>query len=144
VLLDTSSNYNEESNHQSNCVKGYIGKPSSIIISLRVGESQDERATIEYALTKKGDTVYAERVQSLGKFNQKLDAHWTTVLLKLDEVVLSCVRDKRFETVKLTKVCSNGTILESDTHWNNSGVLRWTFNNIDNNHHSFFYNNLDF
>ena len=144
VLLDTSSNYNEESNHQSNCVKGYIGKPSSIIISLRGGESQDERATIEYALTKKGDMVYAERVQSLGKFNQKLDAHWTTVLLKLDEVVLSCVRDKRFETVKLTKVCSNGTILESDTHWNDSGVLRWTFNNIDNNHHSFFYNNLDF
>jgi len=50
VLLDTSSNYNEESNYQSNCVKGYIGKPSCLIISVRKGEFQTERATIEYRM----------------------------------------------------------------------------------------------
>jgi len=138
VLLDTSSNYNEESNYQSNCVKGYIGKPSCLIISVRKGEFQTERATIEYRITKKDDVIYADRVQSLGKFNQKLEEHWTNVLLKLDQVVLSCVRDKRYETVKLIKECNNGTTLNSDTHWNDSGLLRWTFNNIENNYSNFY------
>jgi hypothetical protein len=138
VLLDTSDGYNEESNHQSNCVKGYIGKPSCLIISVRTGESLTERATIEYRLTKKDDVIYADRVQSLGKFNQKLEEDWTTVLLKLDQVVLSCVRDKRFETVKLIKKCNNGTTLNSDTYWNDSGLLRWTFTNIENNYSNFY------
>jgi hypothetical protein len=74
----------------------------------------------------------------LGKFNQKLDAQWTTVLLKLDQVVLSCVRDERFETVKLTKECNNGAVLNSDTYWNNDGKLRWVVQNIDNSYNSFF------
>jgi hypothetical protein len=138
ILLDSSSTYNEESNYQSNCVKGYIGKPSCLIISVRCNQFSEERATIEYSLTKKDDKIFADRVQSLGKFNQKLEAQWTTVLLKLDQVVLSCVRDERFETVKLTKECNNGTVLNSDTYWNNDGKLRWVVQNIDNNYNSFF------
>ena len=138
ILLDSSSTYNDESNYQSNCVKGYIGKPSCLIISVRFGKFLEDRATIEYILTKKDDKIYADRVQSLGKFNQKLESQWTSVLLKLDQVVLSCVRDKRFETVKLTKECSNGVVLKSDTYWNNDGKLRWVVQNIENNHNSFF------
>jgi hypothetical protein len=138
ILLDSSSTYNDESNYQSNCVKGYIGKPSCLIISVRCGKFLEDRATIEYILTKKDDKIYADRVQSLGKFNQKLESQWTPVLLKLDQVVLSCVRDKRFETVKLTKECSNGVVLKSDTYWNNDGKLRWVVQNIENNHNSFF------
>lgn len=141
VLLDTSSNYNEESSFQSNCVKGYIGKPSCLIVSVRNIETE-ERATIEYRLTLNGNLVSADRVQSLGKFNQKLEDHWTPVLLKLDEKVLSCVRDKKYETVKLTKECKNGTILNSDTYWNDSGLLRWTFNNIESN--TSLFNHFDF
>ena len=137
ILLDSSLTYNEESNYQSNCVKGYIGKPSCLIISVRCGQFLEERATIEYSLTKKDDKIFANRVQSLGKFNQKLEAQWTTVLLKLDQVVLSCVRDERFETVKLTKECSNGAVLNSDTYWNNDGKLRWVVQNIDNSYNSF-------
>jgi hypothetical protein len=138
ILLDSSSTYNEESNYQSNCVKGYIGKPSCLIISVRCGQFSEERATIEYSLTKKDDKIFADRVQSLGKFNQKLDVQWTTVLLKLDQVVLSCVRDKRFETVKLTKECNNGAVLKSDTYWNDEGKLRWVVQNIDNSYNSFY------
>lgn len=138
ILLDSSLTYNEESNYQSNCVKGYIGKPSCLIISVRCNQFSEERATIEYSLTKKDDKIFADRVQSLGKFNQKLDAQWTTVLLKLDQVVLSCVRDERFETVKLTKECNNGAVLNSDTYWNNDGKLRWVVQNIDNSYNSFF------
>ena len=142
ILLDSSEKYNRESNHQSNCVKGYIGKTGSIIISVRTGELLDERATVEYVLTKEGKDVRANRVQSLGKFNQKLEEYWSTVLLKLDQQVLSCVRDERFETVKISKVCSNGTILNSDSYWDDEGKLRWTYKNIDNSHS--YINNLQF
>lgn len=140
VLLDTSSNYNDESSYQSNCVKGYIGKPSCLIISVRYGKFLEERATIEYKLTMNNGVVYADRVQSLGKFNQKLEDSWTTVLLKLDKQVLSCVRDKRFETVKITKECKNGAILKSDTYWDKEGSLRWTFKNIDSQESIFHFN----
>jgi hypothetical protein len=133
VLLNSTSNYNEESNFQSNCVKGYIGKASSIIISLRTGEFLTERATLEYVLTKKSGKINVDRVQSLGKFNKKLDEQWNTVLLKLDQVVLSCVRDKRFEPVKLTKECKNGVILNSDSYWNEEGYLKWNVINIERN-----------
>lgn len=140
ILLDTSSKYNEESNYQSNCVKGYIGKPNCLIISLRCGQFLEERATLEYKLTIKDGVVNANRVQSLGKYNQKLEEQWTDVLLKLDQVVLSCVRDKRFETVKLTKECKNGTVLNSDSHWDENGDLKWTFKNIESSQsqHNFF------
>jgi hypothetical protein len=48
VLLDDSHNYNKESSQQSNCVKTYIGKCSSVIVSLRKGDiDSDKRATIE-------------------------------------------------------------------------------------------------
>jgi hypothetical protein len=76
VLLNSTSNYNEESNFQSNCVKGYIGKASSIIISLRTGEFLTERATLEYILTKKSGKINVDRVQSLGKFNKKLESSY--------------------------------------------------------------------
>jgi hypothetical protein len=145
VLLDTSSKYNEESSYQSNCVKGYIGKAGCLIISVICGKFLvEERATIEYRLTMKDGLVHADRVQSLGKFNQKLEAHWDTVLLKLDKQVLSCVRDERFESVKLTKKCNNGVILNSDTYWNNDGNLRWVVQNIDNSYNSFLYQNMEF
>jgi hypothetical protein len=138
ILLDSSKNYNDESNSQSNCVKGYIGKANSLIVSVRKG---DERATIEYKLTlKDGEArahIHADRVQSLGKFNQKLDEEWTPVLLKLDQQVLSCVRDGRFDTVKLIKECNNGVTLKSDSYWDDIGNLKWTYKNIDNDYSTF-------
>jgi hypothetical protein len=142
TLLNTSSNYNEESSYQSNCVKGYIGKAGCLIISVICGKFLvEERATIEYRLSMKDGLVHADRVQSLGKFNQRLEAHWDTVLLKLDKLVLSCVRDERFETVKLTKECKNGTILNSDTYWDEEGNLRWTFKNIDSTQSNYIFFN---
>lgn len=130
VLLTNSTEYNEESSTQSNCVKTYIGRPSSFIISLRKGLYGD-RATIEYTLNKVNDKVEVKRVQSLGRFNYKLDEEWNDVLFKLDEVVLSSVKDKRFETVKITKECKNGVILNSDSEFDHGGKLRWTYKNID-------------
>ena len=129
VILTSSEEYNKESFIQQNCVKGYIGKVSSMIISLRKGDiDSPSRATVEYRVIKLGnlDKIKPERVQTLGKYNQCLDTTWNDVLFKLDEVVLSCYQDKNFESVKISKVCANGTVLKSDSHFDENGNLIWT------------------
>lgn len=126
VLLNNSEIYNQESHIQSNCVKTYIGKSSSIIISLRKDDvNSDERATIEYKLSKKLDYVCIERVQSLGRFNGKLSDEWNGALFSLDEMMLSYINDKNFDTVKIIKECKNGTKFSSNSSWNEHGKLRW-------------------
>jgi dsDNA-binding SOS-regulon protein len=126
VLLDDSTSYNEESSTQSNCVKTYIGKSSNIILSLRKGSRySEERATIEYQLYREDDKVKCRRVQSLGKYNGKLSDEWTHWLLKLDLKMLYYVNDDRFEPVKITKKCYNGTFFESDSYWEEDGFLKW-------------------
>ena len=137
VLLDNTLSYNEESSNQSNCVKTYIGKSYSIIISFRKnGVNSDERATIEYNLIKeisKDIPINIKRGQTLGKYNSSLSREWDEVLLKLDKQILSCIRDKRFETVKLKKECKNGVILNSDSYWDDNGMVRWSYNEINGN-----------
>jgi hypothetical protein len=129
VILTNSDDYNMESFTQQNCVKGYIGKVSSMIISLRKDDiDSKDRATIEYRITylKALDDINVSRVQTLGKYNQRLDETWNDVLFKLDEVVVSCYKDKNFEPVKISKKCFNGVLLESDSHFDDDGNLRWT------------------
>jgi len=142
VLLNDTSSYNEESSVQSNCVKTYIGKCGTIIISLRKGSiNSNERATIEYRLIKDDGKVKIERYQTLGKYNSRLDEQWNGVLFKLDEQLLSCIKDKRFETVKIIKECKNGVTLTSDSHWVENN-LKWKYKNIENNNSFIF--ELDF
>jgi hypothetical protein len=143
VLLDDSNSYNNESLVQSNCVKGYVGKCSSIIVSLRRGEGDDmERATLEYQLTfkKELEIVRIERVQSLGRFNSVLESSWTDALLKLDEIMLYYVRHEKFDTVKIKKKCKNGVELESSSVWNDVGHLRWNKKTIEK-YDTYYYNN---
>jgi hypothetical protein len=134
VLLTDSKEYNEESLLQSNCVKTYIGKSSAIIISLRKNEkSSDERGTIEYNLSKKTDgQIFVSRVQYLGKFNQRLDETWSDSLNRLDDIIKKIFHNSNIEMVKLTKLCANGKEFFSDSEWSSDGILRWTYNNIDN------------
>ena len=132
VLLDDSHNYNNESAQQSNCVKTYIGKCSSLIVSIRKGDiDSEERATIEYYLTKPSGKINIERVQSLGRFNGKLDEEWNHVLFKLDEVMLYYIQDEKFDTVQIKKKCTNGVELDSTSDWNANGRLFWTQNKIN-------------
>jgi hypothetical protein len=129
VILKSSEEYNKESFIQQNCVKGYIGKVGSMIVSLRKEDIESStRATVEYRVIKLTHlgTIKPERVQTLGKYNQCLDPTWNDVLFKLDEVVLSCYQDENFEPVKISKVCANGTVLESDSHFDENGNLVWT------------------
>lgn len=134
VVLDSSKNYNEESAIQSNCVKTYIGKAGSIIVSLRKGGvDSDERATIEYNMTKglMNESVRINRVQSLGRFNKGLPENWNEVLLKLDERMLYYINEKEFDTVKIKKILKSGLELESSSNWNTTGRLVWDTKEIN-------------
>ena len=132
VLLKDSGEYNGESNTQNNCVKGYIGRASSIIVSLRKDSpDSNERATIEFILTKQDDNRVIKRGQTLGKFNQGLPEEWNDALFILDEQVLSCYDDESLPTVRLTKELQNGQKLESDSEFGDYGGLTWTFKGIE-------------
>ena len=135
VLLTNSLEYNMESSIQSNCVRGYIGQPSSIIISLRKNsELSENRLTVEYRVSKSPNLAlyYIKRVQTKAKFNYEPDESWIEPLKVLDSSVELLVRNKKFETYKLTKKCANGVELESDTHFDENGSLVWSYKAIDN------------
>lgn len=123
VLLTTSKEYNEESSTQSNCVKSYVSRPASIIVSLR--DDKNERATIEYQVRKVNDGVVIQRVQSLGKRNTALEWKWDSILLSLDKIMLSYIKDKNFDFVKVIKENKMGMRFESNSVWNDYNSLVW-------------------
>jgi len=129
-LLDNSSNYNEESIIQSNCVKTYVARPGSIIVSLcKQNIESNERATIEYQV-KQSPTLKIIRVQSLGRFNERLSKEWNEVLFKLDKIMLSYIEDERFNIVQIKKKCANGIVIETTSKWDEIGNLTWENNDI--------------
>jgi hypothetical protein len=137
-VLITSKRYNNESFFQNNCVKTYIKRVSSLLISLRRGEGDlEERASIEYDIVplvwSNGDFNFKlNRVQTLGKFNHRLDSSWDDVLVKLDERISVMEYEKLFDTLQIEgefggrKVFSDYEIKEYDrpqVDWN-IGVVK--------------------
>jgi hypothetical protein len=88
IVLQSSEEYVDESVHQSNCVRTYQNRPSSLIISLR--KENGDRASIEYrpSIGKFGmnenQPVNFKRVQTLGRFNNMLDDTWDNAIFILD------------------------------------------------------------
>jgi len=124
VLL-TSKRYNNESFFQNNCVKTYIKRINSVLISLRRGEGEtEERASIEIEVTPLvwPNEMYfnLRRVQTLGKRNNRLDSSWDDVLSKLDDRIEYIVRERLFDTLQIDgefggrKVFSDYIIKEYD------------------------------
>lgn len=134
VLLKNSYEYNEESSHQSNCVKGYVNRASSIIISLR---KNGERATIEFRIGLKDSKINIYRIQTLGKHNKPLSDDWDDVLFKLDEIMLYYGKHKEFRLPDILKETKNGMKIHSGSKWSN-GVLIWDNENINDNGGMFF------
>ena len=105
-VLTTSKRYNNESLFQSNCVKTYIKRVGSLLISIRRGEGDtEERASIEIEITPLvfPDEMYfnLRRVQTLGKRNERLDSSWDDVLNKLDERIDFIVNERMFDTLQI-------------------------------------------
>jgi hypothetical protein len=102
VVLTTSREYNMESHLQSNCVKGYVNRASSFIVSLRNGSvDSKERATIEYQIKFENERLRLKRVQSLGRFNSSLDESWNRPLVLLDIRIEKLVHEKLFDLPKV-------------------------------------------
>lgn len=98
-LLTNSREYNYESFIQSNCVKTYLKTEDSVIVSLRKGDVESkDRATIEYKIWYNGDRVIKlNRIQSLGRFNCKLDDTWDYILECFDKRIDDLVNRNMFE-----------------------------------------------
>lgn len=123
VLLK-SVEYNEESSHQSNCVRTYIKRPDSLIISLR--RDNRDRATIEYRITSpNGKDFDLNRVQTLGRFNNRLDDTWNRSISLLDDRVYSLVDKDLFDTITITsesKINNLTTEVKTIDRWTNLKV----------------------
>lgn len=134
VLLKSSQNYNEESFVQSNCVKTYINKSSSLIISLRKGgPNSTERASIEYRISEDDEkNLKLDRVQTLGKFNKMLNESWGDPISSLDTLIFNSTKD--FVLPKLS-VTVAGKKIKSDSRFvKNNGYqhLKWTNQQVYN------------
>jgi len=96
VVLKNSKEYGEESLIQSNCVRTYVKRPESLIVSLRDVGNSNERATIEYRIKFNGRNLELGRVQTLGRFNNRLDNYWDYPINVLDNRIHNMVNDGLF------------------------------------------------
>lgn len=130
-VLETSNDYNTESFIQSNCVKGYVDRASSLIISFRENEIESKnRLTIEYKVTKNKKIVF-KRVQTLGRFNKFYESNWEKPLELLDEKFKHISDSNLFELPKLNcKVGYQNFETESKFVSNDSNYSRYTISLI--------------
>jgi hypothetical protein len=155
TLLQTTDEYNDESAFQNNCVRTYIDRCTSIIVSLR--NNTDERATIEYFLGYEPSSkkFKLSRVQSLGKFNQKLPESWNPVMEILDtQVNQALLNSKDFKMSIKTSYPNNKTVVknmvikdpkEITGNSNYIGLIQWdNVEEISNNQQYFNNYILDF
>jgi hypothetical protein len=103
-LLKNTQDYNNESFIQSNCVKTYIDKPASIIISLRKGDNHEsnERATVEFYLYKVENKIKIKSVQKTGKFNSGLNEEWKSNIEILESKFNELIEYDIFKIFKTT------------------------------------------
>ena len=105
VVLTSSDSYIDESTVQHNCVRTYIEKPQSLIVSLRESKESKQRATLEYLITynEKNKKFFAERIQSTTKFNAKIPETLLTALEILDKRVALVINECEFDmSIKTT------------------------------------------
>jgi hypothetical protein len=111
IVLFDSKTYAEESNHQSNCVRTYIKKPQSFIISLRKGL---DRLTLEYNISRTfNGKVKMLRVQSRSRFNQGVNESWDPALEILDNRIEKYLSKVGFVPPKITVSFKNGKTLSA-------------------------------
>lgn len=135
VVLQSSEEYVNESVHQSNCVRTYQDRPSSLIISLR--KEDGERASIEYrpSIGKFGmnvnQPVNFKRVQTLGRFNNVLDDTWDDAISILD-VRLKSITSRVWGN-PVAEFVSGGGRKEYNFIFDKNGQLNWEHltNSID-------------
>ena len=115
VLLLNNSDFDKESQHQSNCVRTYIESAHCVIFSIRKGSVLgDERATVEYQY-RKNEIVC---VQSLGRFNNPLPEYFKEVVKKHQVMVSLFYKTKTLKLPKMIKTYRNGNVVENQSVFN--------------------------
>ena len=132
LVLQSSEDYVNESVHQSNCVRTYQNRPSSLIISLR--KEDGERASIEYRPsigTNNNQPVIFKRVQTLGRFNGLLDDSWNDAISILDNRLKSISNEVWGNPV--AEFVTGGGRKEYNFIFDKDGQLNWEHltNSID-------------
>jgi hypothetical protein len=132
IVLQSSEEYVDESVHQSNCVRTYQDRPSSLIISLR--KEDGERASIEYRPSismNENQPVNFKRVQTLGRFNGQLDDTWDNAISILDSRLKSISNEVWGNPV--AEFVTGGGRKEYNFIFDKDGQLNWKHltNSID-------------
>jgi hypothetical protein len=135
IVLQSSEEYVDESVHQSNCVRTYQNRPSSLIISLR--KENGDRASIEYRPsigkfgTNENQPVNFKRVQTLGRFNNMLDDTWDDAIFILD-VRLKSITSRVWGN-PIAEFVTGGGRKEYNFIFDKDGQLNWEHltNSID-------------
>lgn len=144
VLLTSTKDYNMESITQKNCVRTYIDKTKSVIISLREGGVDSlEKLTIEYIIFKNSNDANFTliRVQTKYKSNNTPSEKWNGVLEKLDNRIKELCSFGFFTlpsaniTLPGNKIVNSKIIFVGD---NNSGYFEWDTDDC-NKHKDFNY-----
>lgn len=125
VLLTNSSEYNFESITQNNCVRTYVNKAISVIISLRYGhKSGKDKLTIEYNIINKDKDVYLARVQTKQKSNMTPEPEWDEPLKILDLRIKELCKQKIFTLPSIKITFNNNKVITSNIIADD-GVIQW-------------------
>lgn len=127
-LLTNSSDYEEESRNQRNCVRTYSEKPYCMIISLRKGDMlSEQRLTIEYQF-RRNEIV---RVQTKERFNMEVKNEWLEVIEILDSMVSEYYKQDVINLPKITKTFGSGvTFVASAVFYNEDDDDEFTIRRI--------------
>jgi hypothetical protein len=112
VLLRKTADYEKESQHQRNCVRGYSERPDCVIFSIRKGSTDgDERITVEYQY-RKNEIL---NVQERAKFNELPSTEFSQVAkIQLANINLLY----KLGTLKLPKMVKkyrSGKVIEQES-----------------------------
>ena len=111
VVLTTTDEYNNESTVQTNCVRTYVQKAASVIISLRKGsKDSDERLTIEYNIFSNSNEfdVKLRRVQTKAKRNTTPDDTWLGANYELDNIIDEINNNRLFTLPEMDVIYKRG------------------------------------
>jgi hypothetical protein len=119
VLLRKTTDYEKESQHQRNCVRGYSERPDCFIFSIRKGSTDgDERITVEYQY-RQNEIL---NVQERAKFNELPSADFSQVArIQLANINLMY----KLGTLKLPKLIKkyrSGKVIEQQSVFNSADV----------------------
>ena len=119
VLLRKTADYEKESQHQRNCVRGYSERPECMIYSIRKSSVDgDERITVEYQF-RQNEIL---NVQERAKFNELPSADFSQVArIQLANINLMY----KLGTLKLPKLIKkyrSGKVIEQQSVFNSADV----------------------